>query len=195
MKHRPPRSDSDLEQTARDVRYEIEMLIESASDVGSVWASPSTTLADAHKNMALECFLLHFRNLRAFLCPSLQAPPRPDTVVASDFLRKSTPHDIGHPNKIRDDKERLDQMLAHISYNRHKKYITKGKMDWYVGRMAVAMIQQVEVFLDVLPDYMKPWFSERTMLSQKRCFFAAWANEPTTFAYTPGTSPLRGEGI
>jgi hypothetical protein len=64
VKTRPVRDNSDLEASAKDVRYEIEMMIGSASDLEAVWASPPTTLADRHKNMALECFLLHYRNLR-----------------------------------------------------------------------------------------------------------------------------------
>jgi hypothetical protein len=182
MKDRPQRLDNELEGSAHDVNYEIEMMVESASDIGGVWASPETTLADKHKNMALECFLLHYRNLRAFLCPSLQAPPKEDDILASDFLRKPKAEDVGNKNKIADYKQRLDQMLGHLSYNRHKEYKAQDKIYWYVAKMAVAMLHELDIFLDGIPDYMKPWFPERTMLAKKRVQMEGWALQPTARA-------------
>jgi len=162
------------------------MMIESASDIGGVWASPPTTLADKQKNMALECFLLHYRNLRAFLCPLLQGPPpKPDDVVASDFLGRPQPEQVGDASKIGADKVRLDQMLAHLSYNRHKEYKAKGDIHWHVGKMAVAMLQQIDVFLGKIPDHMKPWFPERTMLAKRRAWLEGWADE-SRFTTTVG---------
>jgi hypothetical protein len=182
--HRPARLDDDLQHAATDVKYEIDMMIESACDVGAVWGSPPTTLADRQKNMTLECFLLHYRNLRAFLCPSLQAPPKRDDVVASDFLRLPTPDDAADPEKIRADKERLDQMLAHVSYNRYDEYKAKGNTDWYVGKMAAAILQELDVFLGRIPEYMRPWFPGRAMIAKRRSHFEDWANQSTAFAHT-----------
>jgi hypothetical protein len=114
---RPKRDPSDLEAAARHVSYEIRMLFYSAAKLGGWHASPPTTLVDDAKNMALECFLLHFRNLRAFLCPLLQKV-YDDDILASDLLGESAARDIGDAAILSEDKERLDKMLAHLSYTR-----------------------------------------------------------------------------
>jgi hypothetical protein len=181
MKDRPQRPDSELEGSAKDVKYEIEMMLESASDIGCGWASLPTTLSDKRKNMALECFLLHYRNLRAFLCPSLQSPtpqskpPRDDDILASDFLGKPTWEDVGDKTKIGDDKQRLDQMLAHLSYNRLNEFKAKGNTYWYTARMAVAMLKEVYSFLAALPTYMKFWFPDQDTLAKERALMEAQA--------------------
>jgi len=182
--HRQPRLDNDLQLAALDIRYEIDMMIESVADIGAVWGSPPTTLADRQKNMTLECFLLHYRNLRAFLCPSLQAPPKGDDVTASDFLRLPTPDDIGEPKNVGTDKERLDRMLAHLSYSRYAEYKAKGNTDWYVAKMAVAMLRELDGFLARLSETMKPWFPERAVIAKRRVQFEDWATQSTAFAHT-----------
>src|SRR4051794_22806260 len=123
-----PRMPGNLQQAAIDVSYEVRMLIEAASVIGGPWGSPMTTPEDSHKNMALDSFLLHYRNLRAFLCPSLQGVrPRADDVVGSDYLGNAESANVADAQKLADDKDRLDQMLAHLSYKRRKEYIATGK--------------------------------------------------------------------
>ena len=186
MSPRTPQSDTDLEQAAQDVNYEIHMLIQSASDVGAAWASPPSELSDDHKNMALECFLLHFRNLRAFLCPSLQkAPPRVDDILGSDFLHKPAPEDLADPKRIGDDKERLDQMLAHLTYNRRRLYIASGNIAWQVGKMAVAMLQEIENFLRGLPPHMKTWFVDPTVIERRKQWIQGWPGPARIFHHMP----------
>jgi hypothetical protein len=172
-KQRTPRTDTELEQTAKDVNYEIQMLMAAASHLGGEWSSPRTTLEDAHRNMALECFLLHYRNLRAFLCPSLQRV-LPDDILGSDFLGKTSPEDVADPLVIGDDKERLDQMLAHLSYNRRTEYIAKCNYKWPVPKMGAAMLQEVDAFLQKLPERMKPWFVGRTNVQLETQRFQSW---------------------
>lgn len=62
---RPLRSDKELEAAAHHVSYEIEMLMHAARYIGIGHGSPATTPIGNDKNMALESFLLHFRNLRS----------------------------------------------------------------------------------------------------------------------------------
>jgi hypothetical protein len=57
--------------------------------------------------MALEAFLMHYRNLRAFLCPNLQRVAE-DDIIASDFLKEPAARDIVDASKFKLDKERLD---------------------------------------------------------------------------------------
>jgi hypothetical protein len=183
MRDRPPRLDSELEASAADVKYEIEMMMEAASDIGSGWASPPTTPYDRHKYMSLECFLLHYRNLRAFLCPSMQkGGPKPDDVLASDFLGKPTQNDVGDATKIVEDKQRIDQMLSHLSYSRQKEFRAKSNIYWNVPKMAVAMLKEVDSFLAALPTYMKFWFPDQDTLAKERVLMEALA--PTARAHS-----------
>jgi hypothetical protein len=185
MKTRPRRSDAELEASATDVTYEIQMMIESgqALEYGTV-SSPPCFLAGAQKNMALESFLLHYRNLRAFLFPSLQLKPREDDVIAADFLGKESPDDVGDPSEVGQDKERLDKMLAHISYSRRKEYIAKDNIYWEVGKMAAAMLKQVGVFVCAVPEHMKPWFPDPTALAQARGLIDRDAQGISQFTHT-----------
>lgn len=166
------------------MKYEIEMMLESASDIGCGWASPPTTMSDWRMNMALECFLLHYRNLRAFLCPILQPPPKDDDILASDFLGKPTAEHVGDKTRIEDDKRRLDQMLAHLSYNRLTEFKAQGNIYWYTAKMVVAMILQLDVFLVAVPDHMKPWFPDRAKLAEHRVRMEGWVNQRTARAHT-----------
>ena len=74
---RKQRADTELRAAAKHVGYEIQMLIFAANKLVGGWRES----CDCY--MAQESFLLHFRNLRAFLCPSLQGT-RDDDVYASD---------------------------------------------------------------------------------------------------------------
>ncbi len=91
---RQNRTDAELCSAAGHVNYEIAMLIHTAEHLGGWHSSPISTPVDNETNEALESFLLHFRNLRAFLCPSLQMT-KADDILASDFLREPKPRDIG----------------------------------------------------------------------------------------------------
>ena len=134
---RPLRSESQLRNAARHVAYEIDMLLYTARSLGSLYSSPPSGLSEPQQNVALESFLLHFRNLRAFLCPSLQATGV-DDVIAGDFLHRSEAIDVGDAAALAADKQRLDRMLAHLSYSRDK-YIAAGDAGWpiEIGRAHV----------------------------------------------------------
>ena len=153
---RPKRDPPELEAAARHVSYEIRMLLHSAAELGGWHASPPTTLVDDSKNMALECFLLHFRNLRAFLCPSLQNIYG-DDILASDLLGELEVRDIGNAAILSKDKERLDKMLAHLSYTR-RGFIEAQNYGWHTAEMELALIGQLEVFFGLLTPAMRAWF-------------------------------------
>lgn len=107
--------------------------------------------------MALESFLLHFRNLRAFLCPSLQKLGK-DDILASDFLDKSEAKDLGDGTKLAKDVRRLNEMLAHLSYER-QRHIAAGDYRWNVGAMLVTMLEELQQFFYRLSkDGRVDWF-------------------------------------
>jgi hypothetical protein len=172
---RQTRTDTDLRNAAGHVSYEIEMLIYSADHIGGWHSSPISTPSGNEKNMALESFLLHFRNLRAFLCPSLQGEPKPDDILASDFLREREPRDIGRAANLATDKKRLDKMLAHLSYERDR-YIAAGQHRWLAVRMASDALTEFDAFLAILEPEMASWFISRSELEQERSRLAYLAS-------------------
>jgi len=149
---RSERKDSELKTAAKHVTYEIAMLAYSAMELAPVCLSPLTTPAEYPQNMAMESFLLHFRNLRAFLCPSLQRVDE-DDVLAVDFLRAWTGIDVGDVNRLAADKQRLDRMLAHLSYSR-EEYVTGGCAGWKIAEMAVLLFDEFDRFLVHVPPQM-----------------------------------------
>lgn len=125
-----------------------------------------TTPTGNDKNLALESFLLHFRNLRAFLCPSIQRVSS-DDILASDYLGEPDPRDIGDPSKLGFEKMRLDKMLAHLSYKR-PQYITDGNFTWPSALMTKMIIEDLMKFVDLLPNPSKNWFPSSRVLSGYR---------------------------
>ena len=161
------RADEVLRGAAKHVEYEIEMLLYAQDHIGGFHSSPMTMPLGMEKNMALESFLLHFRNLRAFLYPSLQSV-LDDDVVASDFLGEQKAEDVGDdPGTLASHKERLDRMVAHLSYLR-EEYIVAGDGGWNVAQMAIAILDQMDSFLARLPGHTIPWFPSRSDLAERR---------------------------
>ena len=113
---RTSKTPAELEEAARHVGYEMRMLLFSSQHLEGWYASPITVDED-DANMALESFLLHFRNLRTFLCPSTQKLTSPDDVIASDFTTGDG-SEAGDATSFVLEKQRIDKMLAHVSYTR-----------------------------------------------------------------------------
>ena len=160
------RSPEDLEPAARHFNYELRMLFFSATQLAGWHASPPTMGDDDWKNLALESFLLHFRNLRAFLCPSLQAVSG-DDILASDLLGESEARDIGAAAALSKDKKRLDKMLAHLSYSR-KTYVEAQDYGWHTAEMEITLLDQLEVFFGLLSPTRRAWFPPAVALSKER---------------------------
>jgi hypothetical protein len=163
---RPKRDPLDLEAAARHVSYELGMLFHSAARLGGWHGSPITAPEGSDKNMALECFLLHFRNLRAFLCPFLQAFSD-DDVIASDLLGEPKARDVADGIVLSKDKKRLDKMLAHLSYSR-KTYVEAQDYGWPTAEMELALLDQLEVFFGKLSPERREWFPPAEKLATER---------------------------
>jgi hypothetical protein len=166
----------DLRKAAKHVSYEMEMLIFAGSQLGGWHSSPMVKPAGNSKNMALECFLLHFRNLRGFLCPTLQKTCD-DDICGSAFLGQSEAIDVVDKNTLARDKERLDKMLAHLSYTRDP-FIEARKHDWPVARMSVEILEQLEVFLDLLSPEMRSWFPSNEQILDRKFQASSFLEDP-----------------
>ncbi len=152
------RTTEELQNAATAVGYEITMLIFSAQHLDDRHSSPATPPIGQENLMALESFLLHFRNLRAFLCPSLSGRVYPDDVVASDFLGIDDASDVGDPAKFtRDDGKRLDKMLAHVTYSR-ADYIKAGNHWWDKTAMLTLTLSELQKFFLRLSATQRAWF-------------------------------------
>ena len=165
-KTRVLRTESELNRAAQHVSYEIEMLVHTGNELGGFHSSPMSTPDGNDKNMALESFLLHFRNLRAFLCPTLQRTTD-DDVIASDFLQASVPRDVVEATSLSMDKERLDKMLAHLSYSRDI-FIDVGNHGWQVARMLALMLGQLEAFFAMLPTTHRSHFPNAEWIAHSK---------------------------
>lgn len=156
----------DLRKAAEHVSYEIEMLMFAGSELGGWHSSPMSKPAGNYENMALESFLLHFRNLRAFLCPTLQMTCD-DDICASAFLGKPKAIDVVDKKKLDHDRERLNKMLAHLSYTR-ESFIEARNYAWPVARMSIEILEQLEVFLGLLCPDMRSWFPSNEQISDRK---------------------------
>jgi hypothetical protein len=151
------RSDEQLQIVAEHVRYEMKMLVYTAERLPPYHASPRG-IGENEKNVLLESFLLHFRNLHAFLCPGKHRPPKRDDVIASDFLKKAEATDCAALSGFTDDdQERLNKMLAHIS-DRRPAYISDGDDGWHVAPMLTMMLKELDVFFEKCPRDQREWF-------------------------------------
>ncbi|HWQ55957.1 MAG TPA: hypothetical protein VN442_19885 [Bryobacteraceae bacterium] len=166
-KRRRVRETEVLRKTAVHVRYELDMLRYATTLLTPVTASPLSWPSSPQVSMAMECFLLHYRNLRAFLCPSIHVA-RENDAIASDFLGSETELDFGDTASFKADKERLDQMLAHVSYNRDV-YIERGDFNWRVADLTAAILDGFDQFLATpIPPTMQGWFPSRQEIERYR---------------------------
>jgi hypothetical protein len=172
--------EKDLRTAAKHVRYEIEMLMFAGSKLGGWHSSPMSKPTGNDENMAFECFLLHFRNLRGFLCPTLQRT-YDDDICASAFLGKSEGIDVVDKKNLERDRERLNKMLAHLSYAR-EPFIEARMHAWPVARMSIEILEQLEVFLGLLSPEMRSWFPSNEQISNRK-------SQASSFLEVDGPTP------
>lgn len=162
---RAVRSVEELEAAASHVKYEFDMFRVASNYLWTGMCSPAD---DSTKNLALEAFLLHYRNLRAFLCPSLQ-PISSDDVIASDFLGSTSAQDIVDPGELKADLTRINKLLAHLSYTR-VKYEQAGEKEWKHERMVSSIQVGLRVFFERLPAERHAWFGVLVIPGESDCF-------------------------
>jgi hypothetical protein len=149
--------DDDLRKAAEHVNYEIRMLVFSSKYLDGCQSSPLTRPEGSQENMALESFLLHFRNLRSFLCPRLGRVIWSDDILASDYLKKVQPENVGDIRKLAGYKERIDKMLTQLSSTRDR-FIEARNYAWPIAQMLLAALDELEVFFAMLSPEMRAWF-------------------------------------
>ena len=149
---RPRMAEPKLDAAAEDVYYELEQMILAIS------RKPT----DAHlQNMLVEAFLVHYRNLRDFLFPTLDTLNMPagreqknpkaqkaalDTVIANDFAPQWQHHSAEYVGLDKDERDRINRRIMHISYSRQH---LDNAWNWLA--MARLLCDQFTAFLEVVP--------------------------------------------
>lgn len=128
--------------------YETLMLNESA--VRCMKPSP---IMDAGYNMAIECFLIHFRALRDFLCPDDTLWNNLDNVIAFDYDSRWLIRYENWTPCSGDERNRVNKLLAHISYSRRGL-----DLRWPINEMQQRIMRQLVEFILSLPHGRQEWF-------------------------------------
>ena len=139
------RSNEELKEASRCLWYEIDML------GGTAKALCKGISDDLKQNAYLESFLLHTRALRDFF-DQRDCKVYPDDVIASDFISNWKPPKWNHVSKSV--RQKINTMLAHLSYNR-LEYLEEAKKKWSYFELATEMkgvIKDFQVKVKKLPE-------------------------------------------
>lgn len=157
MGARPILSDEQLRNITEDVTYEVQMLF-AVSKLLSKCQEPFL------KNIAIESFLIHYRNVRDFLFPtkSIKEPHHKnrgyqealDTVIAYDFNQDWNCEATNWSEIVSNERERINKQLSHLSYSR-----PKYDKSWPWQAMRNALMKEFERFLKTLPKEKQQLFS------------------------------------
>ena len=147
MSLRPKRDDAELERIASDIAYEVSMML------GALAAFSGQQVSEhVWKNLAMEGFLLHLRNLRDFFYSTSESS-KPDDVLAEDYVSSWDTDRPPLAQVIAEKRERLNRQLAHLSYSRLRFQKSWGNLDEMRGEI----MKTANSFLEVLPEDKRDW--------------------------------------
>lgn len=150
------RDPDELKEAAGHVVYEVVTLLDASHFVGVSMTSPAS---EPTSNIALESYLIHYRNLRDFLCPDLKVL-HPSDVIASDYLDLENPAEFGSRTILEVDKLRINKLLAHITYER-AQFEKDGNKSWPVAEMTERIADGFDAVLNSdLTNERRAWFRE-----------------------------------
>jgi hypothetical protein len=132
----------DLVAASEHLHYEMMMLIGTARGLASGVAGESVL-----NNALLESFTLHARALLAFLYAD---KPRPDDVVAEDFVSdwvSKRPPETAPLARVH---FRVGKEIAHLTYERLS--VTEEARQWRFVEVAEEMQRVLNVFVQLTPD-------------------------------------------
>jgi hypothetical protein len=148
------------EMARRHLSYEVKMLRELADALQGNGVGPRTM-----RNALLESFLIHYRNLYDFFYPDFPGRRRlPHDVCARDYLRDTRrwrKHRPEGDSKFRENRERVNVLLAHLTFRR-LKYNSRS---WHDKKMASMIETLLQEFLRELPRERRAWF--RSVIAKK----------------------------
>jgi hypothetical protein len=139
---RSQRSDDDLMRASEHLYYEIAMLVGTSNGLASGVAGESVL-----KNALLESFTLHARALLAFFYSD---KPRPDDVVAEDFIPDWPSMRPNEPTAFQALQIRVGKEIAHLTYERLS--VTEAAKQWRFVEIAQGIDRMAACFVQLIPD-------------------------------------------
>lgn len=110
---------------------------------------------DVERNALVEAFLVHFRILRDFVYPQELAWTKYlDDAIAFDYDASWTAVATDWKECSPNEKQRVDKLLAHLSYTRP----TLGHQ-WPIPDMVKAIDAAFKSFITALPNNKQQWFA------------------------------------
>jgi hypothetical protein len=137
--------------------YEVVMMEESLKRWRSLQKEGRAREEELAHNRAIECFLLHYRNLRDFFYPSQSVWTNPDwfdNAVAWDFDTRWRLSSQDWKECTEREKERINKLLTHVSYSRAGLSHDWSKMP----EMQKAILAALDQLVGMLPEDRKKWF-------------------------------------
>lgn len=131
--------------------YEASMLDQAAKKC-------ATAPPGYDRNAAIECYLVHFRNIRDFLYPTAESWTDEryfDDVIAWDFCSEWLEVAEDWKECSLAERTRINKLLAHISYTRPQL-----GHDWPIAQMHAAIQNSVSEFVAKLSPDRKKWFEK-----------------------------------
>lgn len=126
--------------------YEVEMLCNSIVYLKKFHSKNN----QVGINLALECFLLHARNLIEFLYHGSKL--KPDDARASDFIDRRSWDKLASSKakNLENLQKRANKEISHLTYTRH--YETPPEKNWDPEKYFLEIIAGVKNFIDCLPQ-------------------------------------------
>jgi len=149
---RKKRGKKSLIKAIGHVAYEIQLFHVAYA----MWLKPEINRNDLLRNVFIETFILHTRNLYEFFYRQKKNQPRVDDMIVDDFLsnKRLIIFRANRTKKTEIDrifiKKRADKELAHISYYRLRK--TPTTKAWKIPEIYNQMQKTIKAFLGVIND-------------------------------------------
>lgn len=136
------RTQDDLKEVSEHLHYELDMLTFLTRSIAS-----GKIHDDVLSNARVESFAVHVRNLILFLFPFPKAKPKPDDVLATDFVSDPVAFEAARGVKseiLKKAKRMADKRVAHLTYERLK---VREDNDWPFVQMANEINRVMTIFL------------------------------------------------
>jgi hypothetical protein len=131
-----------LAEASKHLSYEISMLIAMGHGLASQIAGDS-----ALNSAMVECFTLHARSLLAFLYAD---NPRPDDMIAEDFVSDWARQRPPMPRALAPVHFRVGKEIAHLTHGRLS--LTEETQQWRFVEMGTELLGVLAEFLNSVQD-------------------------------------------
>ena len=147
-------STAKLKTSSEHVFYEIWMFLAVIKELAIMPQTPQNSFC---KNVCLDCFVIHLRNLlNFFYVPSKNR--KKDDILAEDFLKDIKIFKIKRTrySQLSYTKIRIDKQVAHLTY--HRSRYNKRTKPWQFGKLHSQLYPTIVAFYECLPISFRNWF-------------------------------------